>query len=210
MKMKYTENGLQTTASLEVEDLFWEGMTASCKFGNCDQKEVGRVVFTLSMSASPEPDAPLPTISNPCTCLPCLFSSIALIIVADDEHTIKIMLATDNHIGFNERDPVRGQDSINSFREILQLAVKHEVNPLCRVMLYRASALQFSRSTSSCSPATCFTKISLLENACIKLWPFSESTLWATNQFRLSFSVIQTRVKQTVSRPSPPSCYCPL
>lgn len=43
------------------------------------------------------------------------------------EDTFKILLATDNHIGYNERDPIRGQDSINTFREILQLAVKHEV-----------------------------------------------------------------------------------
>ncbi|KAJ7720840.1 Mre11 DNA-binding presumed domain-containing protein [Mycena metata] len=42
--------------------------------------------------------------------------------------TIRIMLATDNHIGYMERDPVRGQDSINTFREILQLAVKHDVD----------------------------------------------------------------------------------
>ncbi|OSX58249.1 hypothetical protein POSPLADRAFT_1049483 [Postia placenta MAD-698-R-SB12] len=38
------------------------------------------------------------------------------------------MLATDNHIGYLERDPIRGQDSINTFREILQLAVKHDVD----------------------------------------------------------------------------------
>jgi hypothetical protein len=38
------------------------------------------------------------------------------------------MLATDNHIGYLERDPIRGQDSINTFREILQLAVKHDVS----------------------------------------------------------------------------------
>ncbi|TRM67043.1 Metallo-dependent phosphatase-like protein [Schizophyllum amplum] len=41
---------------------------------------------------------------------------------------IRIMLATDNHIGYMERDPIRGQDSINSFREVLQLAVKHDVD----------------------------------------------------------------------------------
>ncbi|KAH9941530.1 DNA repair exonuclease [Amylocystis lapponica] len=45
---------------------------------------------------------------------------------ADD--TIRIMLATDNHIGYMERDPVRSQDSINTFREILQIAVKHDVD----------------------------------------------------------------------------------
>jgi len=44
------------------------------------------------------------------------------------EDTISILLATDTHIGYLERDPVRGQDSINTFREILQLAVKNDVS----------------------------------------------------------------------------------
>ncbi|OAX43761.1 DNA repair exonuclease [Rhizopogon vinicolor AM-OR11-026] len=44
------------------------------------------------------------------------------------EDTIKILVATDNHIGYLERDPIRGQDSINTFKEILQLAVKHDVD----------------------------------------------------------------------------------
>lgn len=54
---------------------------------------------------------PLPTIQEP--------------IINDD--TVRIMLATDNHIGYNERDPIRGQDSINTFKEILQLAIKYDV-----------------------------------------------------------------------------------
>jgi hypothetical protein len=45
----------------------------------------------------------------------------------DPENTVKILLATDNHIGYMERDPIRGQDSINTFKEILQLAVKNDV-----------------------------------------------------------------------------------
>ncbi|KZP22232.1 DNA repair exonuclease [Athelia psychrophila] len=45
-----------------------------------------------------------------------------------DTDSIRIMLATDNHIGYLERDPVRGQDSINTFREILQLARKYDVD----------------------------------------------------------------------------------
>ncbi|KAI0693680.1 Mre11 DNA-binding presumed domain-containing protein [Cerioporus squamosus] len=57
---------------------------------------------------------------------------------ADPESTIKIMLATDNHIGYNERDPIRGQDSINAFKEILQLAVKHDASRDC---LYQVMAL---------------------------------------------------------------------
>ncbi|EJD52009.1 DNA repair exonuclease [Auricularia subglabra TFB-10046 SS5] len=44
------------------------------------------------------------------------------------EDTFKILVATDNHVGYNERDPIRGQDSINSFAEILDLAVKHDVD----------------------------------------------------------------------------------
>lgn len=44
------------------------------------------------------------------------------------EDCIRIMLATDCHIGFAERDPVRGQDSINTFEEVLQQAVKHDVD----------------------------------------------------------------------------------
>ena len=47
----------------------------------------------------------------------------------EPDDMIRIMLATDNHIGYLERDPIRGQDSINTFREILQLAVKHDVSP---------------------------------------------------------------------------------
>ncbi|EJT52111.1 meiotic DNA double-strand break processing-related protein [Trichosporon asahii var. asahii CBS 8904] len=40
----------------------------------------------------------------------------------------RILLATDNHIGYAEKDPVRGQDSINTFREILELARDYEVD----------------------------------------------------------------------------------
>lgn len=57
-------------------------------------------------------EAPPPTIRNAC----------------NQEDIIRILVATDNHIGYLERDPIRGQDSINTFKEILQLAVKHDVD----------------------------------------------------------------------------------
>ncbi|TIA87995.1 hypothetical protein E3P99_02858 [Wallemia hederae] len=45
------------------------------------------------------------------------------------EHdTFKILLCTDLHIGVHERDPVRGSDSINTLKEILDLAVEHDVD----------------------------------------------------------------------------------
>lgn len=39
---------------------------------------------------------------------------------ADDE--FRIIIATDIHLGFAEKDPVRGEDSFNSFEEVLQIA----------------------------------------------------------------------------------------
>ena len=56
------------------------------------------------------------------------WSLLSLHFVGSKEDTFRIMLATDNHIGYLERDPIRGQDSINTFKEILQLAVKHDVS----------------------------------------------------------------------------------
>ncbi len=58
-----------------------------------------------------------------------LLVSLTKYLVLGPEDTFRIMLATDNHIGYMERDPVRGQDSINTFKEILRLAVKHDVCP---------------------------------------------------------------------------------
>lgn len=47
---------------------------------------------------------------------------------APGEHTFKILLCTDLHIGVHERDPIRGGDSLGTFREILDLAVAHDVD----------------------------------------------------------------------------------
>jgi len=37
----------------------------------------------------------------------------------DNESMFRIMIATDNHIGYLENDQIRGDDSFNSFEEIL-------------------------------------------------------------------------------------------
>lgn len=39
-----------------------------------------------------------------------------------DEHTIRILLTTDNHVGYNESDPITGDDSWRTFHEIMMLA----------------------------------------------------------------------------------------
>ncbi|GLV44365.1 meiotic recombination 11 [Carabus blaptoides fortunei] len=45
-----------------------------------------------------------------------------------DEDTLKILVATDIHLGYNEQDPIRGNDSFESFEEILVHAVQNEVD----------------------------------------------------------------------------------
>lgn len=42
--------------------------------------------------------------------------------------TIRILVATDSHVGYNERDPERGDDSWRSFHEVMCLAKEHDVD----------------------------------------------------------------------------------
>ncbi|KAK4996022.1 meiotic recombination [Elasticomyces elasticus] len=42
--------------------------------------------------------------------------------------TIRILVATDSHVGYNERDPIRGDDSWKSFHEIMCLAKERDVD----------------------------------------------------------------------------------
>ncbi|ORY35009.1 Metallo-dependent phosphatase-like protein [Naematelia encephala] len=66
---------------------------------------------TRAQSVTVEPPEPPPSIAqqNPDNCF-------------------RILLATDNHIGYAEKDPVRGQDAINTFREILEIARDADVD----------------------------------------------------------------------------------
>ena len=42
--------------------------------------------------------------------------------------TIRILVATDNHVGYNERDAIRGDDSWKSFHEVMCLAKERDVD----------------------------------------------------------------------------------
>uniref|UniRef100_A0A8D0GW54 Meiotic recombination 11 homolog A n=1 Tax=Sphenodon punctatus TaxID=8508 RepID=A0A8D0GW54_SPHPU len=48
----------------------------------------------------------------------------------DDEDTFKILVATDVHLGYLEKDAVRGNDTYVTFDEILKLAQENEVSCL--------------------------------------------------------------------------------
>ncbi|CRL22490.1 DNA repair exonuclease [Penicillium camemberti] len=46
----------------------------------------------------------------------------------NETETIRILISTDNHVGYNERDPIRGDDSWKSFHEIMCLAKERDVD----------------------------------------------------------------------------------
>lgn len=46
----------------------------------------------------------------------------------DDEDSFKILIATDIHLGYLEKDPVRGNDTFVTFDEILDHAKKNDVS----------------------------------------------------------------------------------
>uniref|UniRef100_A0A8C3TRE9 Double-strand break repair protein n=1 Tax=Catharus ustulatus TaxID=91951 RepID=A0A8C3TRE9_CATUS len=50
------------------------------------------------------------------------------VLFRDDEDTFKILVATDIHLGYMEKDPVRGNDTFVTFNEILDHARKNEVD----------------------------------------------------------------------------------
>ncbi|KAG2734834.1 hypothetical protein G9P44_002840 [Scheffersomyces stipitis] len=48
--------------------------------------------------------------------------------IPEGEDTIRILLTTDNHVGYNETDPVRGDDGWKTFHEITRLAKQLDVD----------------------------------------------------------------------------------
>ncbi|NWU83048.1 MRE11 protein, partial [Onychorhynchus coronatus] len=50
------------------------------------------------------------------------------VLCRDDEDTFKILVATDIHLGYLEKDPIRGNDTFVTFNEILDHAQKNEVD----------------------------------------------------------------------------------
>jgi len=46
----------------------------------------------------------------------------------DDKDVLSIMVATDMHLGYCEKDPERGMDSMNTFEEMLQKALENNVD----------------------------------------------------------------------------------
>ena len=45
-----------------------------------------------------------------------------------DPDTIRILVTTDNHVGYNENDPITGDDSWKTFHEVMMLAKNNNVD----------------------------------------------------------------------------------
>lgn len=45
-----------------------------------------------------------------------------------DEDTIRILITTDNHVGYNENDPIIGDDSWKTFHEVMMIAKDYQVD----------------------------------------------------------------------------------
>ena len=46
----------------------------------------------------------------------------------NNSEKFKILIASDVHLGYLEKNSIRGDDSFNAFEELLQSAVKHDVD----------------------------------------------------------------------------------
>lgn len=53
--------------------------------------------------------------------------SLRLNMAASDADRLRILIATDMHLGYAERDAVRGLDSIRTLEEVLQIAKREKV-----------------------------------------------------------------------------------
>lgn len=51
-----------------------------------------------------------------------------LLILFTAADTIRILISTDNHVGYAERDAIRGEDSWKSFHEVMCLAKEKDVD----------------------------------------------------------------------------------
>ncbi|EFA85561.1 DNA repair exonuclease [Heterostelium album PN500] len=93
---------------------------------------------------------------------------------------MKILVATDNHLGYLERDPIRGDDSFNTFEEILQYAHSLKVD----MILLGGDLFHDNKPSRSCLYRT----IELFRKYClgdspVKIQFLSDQTVNFMNKF---------------------------
>lgn len=104
---------------------------------------------------------------------------------SETENTLKMLVSTDNHLGVWETDPIRGNDSFDTFEEILQLALDEKVD----LVLLGGDLFHLNKP----SRRTLHRTISLLRKYClgdgaIRFRVISDQTTnFGTNQGRVNY-----------------------
>lgn len=81
----------------------------------------------------------------------------------------KILIASDNHLGYLENDPIRGDDSFRTFEEILNIAIENEVD----MVLLGGDLFHDSNPSRECLHRT----MQILRNKCVGDRPVSIQVL---------------------------------
>lgn len=103
--------------------------------------------------------------------------SVDAVLQNDDPDTLRILLCTDNHLGYAERDNIRGMDSFAAFEEVLYTAKRFH----CDMVLIAGDLFHENRP----SRRTLHKTMEILRRYCmgpeaVKIELLSD----ATNQFR--------------------------
>lgn len=77
----------------------------------------------------------------------------------DENSVIKVLISTDNHLGYLEKDPIRGDDSFRAFEEVLELAKANQVD----MLLFAGDLFHDNKPSRS----TMIRTIRLLRHACL-------------------------------------------
>lgn len=129
----------------------------------------------------------------------------------DEEDTFKILLATDIHLGYLEKDAIRGNDSYNTMDEILSYAKAKQVgecvecgvewiNLQIRRLLSLSATFSpvvstcvifFYRLILSCWVVICSMTTSPLDGASTTASHWWENTAWETLPYISTFSAIR-------------------
>ncbi|KAF9143614.1 Double-strand break repair protein mre11a [Mortierella sp. GBA39] len=89
----------------------------------------------------------------------------------EEQDTFSILVATDNHLGYLEKDPVRGDDSFKAFEEILKLAAESEASgPMAVDMILLGGDLFHENKPSR---KTLYNTTKLLKRYCLGDKPIS-------------------------------------
>ncbi|KAF8945870.1 Double-strand break repair protein mre11a [Haplosporangium gracile] len=87
----------------------------------------------------------------------------------EGQDTFSILVATDNHLGYLEKDPVRGDDSFRAFEEILKLAVESEASDTVDMILLGGDLFHENKP----SRKTLYNTTKLLKQYCLGDKPIS-------------------------------------